>query len=112
MPGAPKKSNPTQAKTAQTGMYEKLDAVDPSYVTPKKMDKREPDQPEEYSPASSVDLSEPTKDEIEVGSMQEKFSKSLMSARGRKRKTKHSKKTAKKTRKVKKTKKTKKTRKH
>jgi hypothetical protein len=34
-PSTPKKSKPTQARTAQTGMMEELDAPRPGYVTPK-----------------------------------------------------------------------------
>jgi hypothetical protein len=104
-PKTPKKPSATEKKTAQTGMMEELDAPRPGYVTPKK-----PGKEEEFdSPVKSVEVEEPTEEEAEIGSRQEKLEKDLMSAStegGRKRR--HTRKHAKKSKKVRKTRKVKK----
>lgn len=101
-PKTPKKEKSTEAKTAQTGMMEELDAPRPGYVTPKKNTNDDLTD----SPVKSVEVSEPTKEEVEIGSRQEKLEKDLMSAQGG-RKRRHTKK-HKKSKKAHKTRKTKK----
>lgn len=94
MPSTPKKAKATEARTAQTGMYEELDLVDSKYITPKQKGRDE-----EYSPVKSVEASSPTEDEIGVAARQEEFQKRIMKGKSRR----HKRKLSKKTRKVKKT---------
>jgi hypothetical protein len=94
MPGAPKKEKSTEAKTAQTGMMSDLDPVRPGYRTPKKGVDPEEDYDEEN--VRSVDVSLPTKEEVEIASRNEKFRKAIVTAKGGKqRKRKGTKKTRK-----------------
>jgi hypothetical protein len=99
MPGAPKKSKSTDAKTAQTGMMTGLDYVGRQNITPKKG--VDPDEDYDEENVKSVEVESPTKEEAEVASRQEKFRKALLTAKGGK-KRKHN--VSKKTRKNKKTK--------
>lgn len=78
-PGAPRKSKGTEKKTAQTGMMEELDAPRPGYVTPKKKTGTEVDDLTD-SPVKVVEVSEPTADEAEIGSRNEKVRRGLLEA--------------------------------
>ncbi len=80
MPGAPKKSKSTEAKTAQTGMMSELDPVRPGYRTPKKGVDPEEDYDEEN--IRSVDVSLPTAEEAEIAARNEKLRKALLTAKG------------------------------
>lgn len=90
MASTPKKAKSTEARTAQTGMYEELEPVDSRYITPKRKGMEEV-----YSPVQEVRVSEPTKDEIEVATRQEEFQKRMMKGKSRRHKRKLSKKTRK-----------------
>jgi hypothetical protein len=102
-PPAPKKSSATEKKTAQTGLMPELDYVGSKNITPKKGVAPEEDYDEEN--VKTVDISGPSsKEEIEIGSRQEKVERDLEAARGKGRKSRKNKKSKKsrKTRKVKK----------
>jgi hypothetical protein len=90
---APKKPTPTEAKTAQTGMMSPLNYKGKEFITPKKGDDYDEDN------VVSVEVTSPTKEEIEIASRQEEVAKAIMRAKGRK--TKKSKKSSKKTKKSK-----------
>ena len=92
MPGAPKKLQSKEAKTAQTGMMSPLNSVGKENITPKKG----VDDDFDEENVASVDVSLPTKDEVEIASRQEKFRKAISTAKGGKyRKHKKSRKTRK-----------------
>ena len=92
---APKKSQSTEARTAQTGMMSPLNFKGKQFITPKKGD----DDNYDEDNVVSVDVSSPTKDETDIASRQEELQKAIMRAKGRK--TKKSKKVVKKTKKSK-----------
>ena len=91
---APKKLQPTQAKTSQTGMMSPLNYKGKQFITPKK-----DDDSDDEDNVVSVDISLPTKEEATIASRQEEVQKAIMRAKGRK--TKKSKKVIKKTKKSK-----------
>ena len=91
---APKKSQSTEARTAQTGMMSPLNFKGKQFITPTK----DRDNYDEDN-VVSVDVSSPTKDETDIASRQEELQKAIMRAKGRK--TKKSKKVVKKTKKSK-----------
>lgn len=94
MPSTPKKSKSTESKTAQTGMMTGLDYVGRQNITPKKGVEPEEDYDEEN--VREVEVEEPTKEEAEIASRQEKFRKAMLTAKGGKqRKSRGSKKTRK-----------------
>jgi hypothetical protein len=95
MPGAPKKSKSSEAKTAQSGLMEGTDYVGKQNITPKKGVPEEEDYDEENVKEVEVEL--PTEEETRIASRQEQLQKAIKTAKGgKKRKSK------KKTRKVKK----------
>lgn len=94
MPGAPKKSKSTEAKTEQSGMMEGTDYVDSRFRTPKKGVEPEEDYDEENVKEVEVEL--PTEEETRIASRQEKFAKAIKTAKGGKKRK------SRKTRKVKK----------
>lgn len=91
MAAAPKKEKSKVARTAQTGLMEGLDYPGKGMITPKKG--VEDDLDEEN--VVSVDIPEPTKEETEIASRQEKFRKAIMTAKGGKKKRRSLKKTKK-----------------
>jgi hypothetical protein len=94
MPGAPKKSKSTEAKTAQTGLMERMDYVGKQNITPRKGVSEGDDYDEEN--VKEIDVELPTEEEAEIGSRQEKFMKAIRTAKGGKKRK------SRKTRKVKK----------
>lgn len=94
MPGAPKKTKSTEAKTSQTGLMTGLDYVGRQNITPKKGVDPDEDYDEENVRSVEVDL--PTVEEAKIASRQEKFRKAILTAKGGKyRKQKQTKKTRK-----------------
>lgn len=101
MPGAPKKSKSTEAKTAQTGIMSELDPERPGYKTPKKG--VDPDDDYDEENIREVEVESPTEDEGKVASRNEQLRKALLTAKGgKKRRRMGSKKTRKAKRKSKK----------
>lgn len=94
MPGAPKKSKSAEAKTAQTGLMERMDYIGKQNITPKKGVSEEEDYDEEN--VKEVDVELPTEEETRIASRQEQFTKALKTAKGGKKRK------SRKTRKVKK----------
>ncbi len=97
MPGAPKKSKSTEAKTAQTGMMTGLDYVGRQNITPKKG--VEPDEDYDEENVQEVEVESPTEDEGKVAARNEKLRKALLTAKGGKKRRRTG---SKKTRKLKK----------